>query len=148
MFYLYGEADPTYNWPTDLQHSEIKCDDETTFPRTCYFTISTEEFTSFTIDIVANYAFYDDWTNQPDSSHWRDHVGYFGSGKNFFTMDITTINPCLTTAFLSPPVISQNTVDYFPFVNNTITVPLTWTLDTFGVENLHDRCGPYSLKIK
>ena len=80
VFYLYGEHDPSYNWPHDLEHSLIECDDESLIPRTCSFTLSTNEFKSFTAEVVANYDFYDDWTNQPDPDHWRDHIGKFGDG--------------------------------------------------------------------
>jgi len=82
-----------------LKPSQIDCDDETVFPRTCSFTIATEEFTSFKAEIVANYAFYDDWTNQPDPSRWRDHIGKFGEGQNYYAIHITTVDPCLSSVF-------------------------------------------------
>ena len=149
VFYLYGKTDPSYNWPHDLEHSDIECDDKTVIPRTCSFTIATNEFSSFTADIVANYDFYDDWTNQPDSEHWRDHIGKFGDdGQNYYPINVTTVNPCLTSVFSSAPVISNNVLDYFPFIDGPALIPLTWTMDTVGAERKPSGCGPYTLQVQ
>lgn len=74
VFYLYGKEDPDYNWPSDLAPSLIECDDENVFPRACSFTVSTSEFTTFRVDVIANRAHFDDWTDQPDSLDWRDDI--------------------------------------------------------------------------
>ena len=72
----------------------------------CSFTIETEAFTTFTAEIVAHLAVFDDWSNQPDSSHWRDHMGVFEDGQNYYSLRITTVDPCLDSNFPITPLIS------------------------------------------
>ena len=55
-----------------------------------------------------------------------------GSGQNYYSLSITTIDPCLTSSFLEAPVISSNPLKYFPQANSTVSVPVTWALDTVG----------------
>jgi len=96
IFSVYGAREPAFNQENGplRVYNPVTCEPESAPDRSCSFVIEATEFSTFTLDIVANYDSFCYCSDQV----FKTNAGDTQYSQNYYSITFTTIpDPCKTS---------------------------------------------------